>query len=250
MALPDFFVAGAPKAGTTAVHVALARHPSLYMSAVKEPKFFLTDGPPPTRGGPGDVQTYREHVWRRDDYEALFDLGARRGPARRVHAVLPVQPGRAAPYPRAGAGRQADRDPAGPGGAGPFELDPPVVGRPRPGRRLRAGLRRGGTPDRGGLGRLLALHRARPLRGAAGAPLLGVPRGSGLRLPLPRPGRAARPGCWTGSARSSACRRASSARCRGRTSRPTRSDRSGTAAWPRFCAVRRGGWRPAAARAG
>jgi hypothetical protein len=73
MALPDFFVAGAPKAGTTAVHAALARHPSLYMSAVKEPKFFLTDGPPPARGGPGDVQTYREHVWRRDDYEALFD---------------------------------------------------------------------------------------------------------------------------------------------------------------------------------
>ena len=73
MALPDFFVAGAPKAGTTALHAALARHPSLYMSPVKEPKFFLSDGPPPTRGGPGDVRTYREHVWRRRDYEALFD---------------------------------------------------------------------------------------------------------------------------------------------------------------------------------
>jgi hypothetical protein len=72
MALPDFFIAGAPKAGTTALHAALARHPSLYMSAVKEPKFFLTDGPPPTRGGPGDAATYREHVWRRADYEALF----------------------------------------------------------------------------------------------------------------------------------------------------------------------------------
>ena len=73
MALPDFFVAGAPKAGTTALHAALARHPSLYMSPVKEPKFFLTDGPPPSRGGPGDVRTYREHVWRRSEYEALFD---------------------------------------------------------------------------------------------------------------------------------------------------------------------------------
>lgn len=73
MALPDFFVAGAPKAGTTALHAALAKHPSLYMSTVKEPKFFLTDGPPPARGGPGDGQTYREHVWRREDYEALFD---------------------------------------------------------------------------------------------------------------------------------------------------------------------------------
>ena len=73
MALPDFFVAGVPKAGTTALHTALARHPALFMSAVKEPKFFLTDGPPPADGGPGDVKTYREHVWRRGDYEALFD---------------------------------------------------------------------------------------------------------------------------------------------------------------------------------
>jgi hypothetical protein len=73
VALPNFFVAGAPKAGTTALHAALARHPELYMSAVKEPKFFLTDGPPPAQGGPGDAKTYREHVWRRSDYEALFD---------------------------------------------------------------------------------------------------------------------------------------------------------------------------------
>ena len=72
MALPDFFVAGAPKAGSTALHAALARHPSLFMSVVKEPKFFLTHGPPPDRGGPGDARTYREHVWRRADYEALF----------------------------------------------------------------------------------------------------------------------------------------------------------------------------------
>ncbi|SEG54272.1 Sulfotransferase family protein [Thermomonospora echinospora] len=73
MALPDVLVIGAPKAGTTALHSGLARHPRLFMSPVKEPKFFLTDGPPPTRGGPGDAQTYREHVWRRADYEALFD---------------------------------------------------------------------------------------------------------------------------------------------------------------------------------
>ena len=73
MPLPDFLVIGAPKAGTTALHAALARHPSLYLSTVKEPKFFLTDGPPPSKGGgPGDIPTWREHVWRRADYEALF----------------------------------------------------------------------------------------------------------------------------------------------------------------------------------
>jgi hypothetical protein len=103
MALPDFLVIGAPKAGSTAVHAALSQHPGLYMSQVKEPKFFLTDGPPPARGGPGDVQTYREHVWRRSDYEALFDPappGTLRGEAtplylhdpdamQRIHDLIP-----------------------------------------------------------------------------------------------------------------------------------------------------------------
>ena len=82
MPLPDFLIIGAPKAGTTALHAALATHPGLYMSPVKEPKFFLTDGPPPSRGGgPGDIQTWREHVWRREDYEALF-AGAAAGQLR------------------------------------------------------------------------------------------------------------------------------------------------------------------------
>ena len=71
--LPDFLLLGAPKCGTSALHAALARHPGLYLSEPKEPKFFLTDGPPPrTGGGPGDVATWGEHVWRRTDYEALF----------------------------------------------------------------------------------------------------------------------------------------------------------------------------------
>jgi hypothetical protein len=103
VALPDFLVAGVPKAGTTALHAALSRHPGLYLPGIKEPKFFLTDGPPPTRGGPGDAITYREHVWRRDSYEALFDPappGALRGEAtplylydkaamRRIRELIP-----------------------------------------------------------------------------------------------------------------------------------------------------------------
>jgi len=104
VALPDFFVAGVPKAGTTALHSALARHPALFMSTVKEPKFFLTDGPPPAEGGPGDAKTYREHIWRRTDYEALFDgapAGALKGESTpfylynrqalgRIRAVVPA----------------------------------------------------------------------------------------------------------------------------------------------------------------
>jgi hypothetical protein len=103
MALPDFLIAGVPKAGTTALHAALSRHPALYLSPIKEPKFFLTDGPPPAKGGPGDALTYREHVWQRDKYEALFDAapaGALRGEAtplylhdpeamRRIRELIP-----------------------------------------------------------------------------------------------------------------------------------------------------------------
>lgn len=103
MPLPDFLIAGVPKAGTTALHAALTRHPGLFLPETKEPKFFLTDGPPPRHGGPGDVQTYQEHVWRRPDYEALFAAappGALRGEATpfylydhgahdRIHALIP-----------------------------------------------------------------------------------------------------------------------------------------------------------------
>jgi hypothetical protein len=93
MALPTFFIAGAPKAGTTALHVALARHPQLFMTRVKEPKFFLTDGPPPRQGGPGDARTYRQYVWRRADYEALFDAappGAMRGESTSLYLYDPA----------------------------------------------------------------------------------------------------------------------------------------------------------------
>jgi len=77
--LPDFLLVGAPKCGTSALHAALARHPALYLSEPKEPKFFLTDDAPPpaSGGGPGDVATWAEHVWRRADYEALFAAAPR-----------------------------------------------------------------------------------------------------------------------------------------------------------------------------
>ena len=73
--LPQFVIAGAPKAGTTALHAALATHPGLYLSPVKEPKYYLTGGRPPARSeqrGPGDAHSAREWVWRRDDYLGLF----------------------------------------------------------------------------------------------------------------------------------------------------------------------------------
>jgi len=73
VALPDFFIVGVPKAGTSALHAALARHPELFLSPTKEPKFYLCDGPPIRRGGPGDAHSYGEWIWDRRRYEAMFD---------------------------------------------------------------------------------------------------------------------------------------------------------------------------------
>jgi len=76
MALPDFFIAGAPKAGTTALHAALTHHPQLYFPRSKEPKYFLCGDRPPDldrQRGPGDAHSAGEWVWRRDRYERLFD---------------------------------------------------------------------------------------------------------------------------------------------------------------------------------
>jgi hypothetical protein len=70
--LPDFYVIGAPKAGSTALHDALLHHPQLYLSPVKEPKFFLCEGRPTNQNGPGDAHSAQEWVWRGADYERLF----------------------------------------------------------------------------------------------------------------------------------------------------------------------------------
>jgi len=40
---PNFFIVGAPKSGTTAMHSYLVRHPQIFMSAHKEPHYFGTD---------------------------------------------------------------------------------------------------------------------------------------------------------------------------------------------------------------
>ena len=79
---PDAIIIGAPKAGTSALHAALARHPQVHASAVKEPKYYMcTDAPPPAYRGPGDAHSQREWVWRRQDYQALF-AGAPTGTVR------------------------------------------------------------------------------------------------------------------------------------------------------------------------
>jgi hypothetical protein len=68
MALPNFLVLGAQKAGTTSLHNYLAQHPEIFMSREKEPHYFSlgdTAGPPPPRDA-----FVAESL---SEYERLFD---------------------------------------------------------------------------------------------------------------------------------------------------------------------------------
>jgi hypothetical protein len=70
--LPDFFIAGQPKSGTTALYEMLRRHPQIYMPEGKEPWYFaqeLHERTPPRPGGTAKTL---------EEYAALF-AGARPG---------------------------------------------------------------------------------------------------------------------------------------------------------------------------
>ena len=80
--VPDALIIGAPKAGTSALHAALAQHPQIYASPVKEPKYYMCwDAPPPAYSGPGDAHSNQEWIWRSEDYQTLF-RGAREDAVR------------------------------------------------------------------------------------------------------------------------------------------------------------------------
>lgn len=88
--VPDFFIVGHHKSGTTAMYEMLRRHPEIFMPGMKEPEFFGRDrsqrqeGPPnPTRRartfGETRPQTYAEYL-------ALFAAAA---PEQRVGEASP-----------------------------------------------------------------------------------------------------------------------------------------------------------------
>ena len=86
MALPTFFVIGAPKAGTTSLHAYLSEHPQIHMSAIKEPRFFA--------GPPGDLPFPPDWVPDLPTYESLFDSPlAVRGESSTDYAIHPRRAG-------------------------------------------------------------------------------------------------------------------------------------------------------------
>ncbi|MGV2829131.1 sulfotransferase family protein [Myxosarcina sp. GI1(2024)] len=73
MSMPNFCIIGAAKSGTTSLYQYLNQHPQVYMSPVKEPRFFgLEEETPPNFRGPRDEYTNRILIKNIDDYQALF----------------------------------------------------------------------------------------------------------------------------------------------------------------------------------
>jgi hypothetical protein len=72
--LPNTFVIGAAKSGTTSLYDYLDQHPEVFMSPVKEPRYFAYAENPPEMAGPGDEETNRESgaVYTLEEYRALF----------------------------------------------------------------------------------------------------------------------------------------------------------------------------------
>jgi len=74
MPLPNFFMIGAAKCGTTAITEYLKQHPQVFISPRKEPFYFMLNDQPPTYAGPGDldvIEPMAVHDWAA--YQALFD---------------------------------------------------------------------------------------------------------------------------------------------------------------------------------
>ncbi len=68
--LPDFIIGGAPKSGTTTLNYNLGQHPDIYMSPIKEPRYFAYDADNPqhqTRSG------FHFPIRTLDEYAKLFD---------------------------------------------------------------------------------------------------------------------------------------------------------------------------------
>ena len=63
MTLPNFFIVGAPKAGTTSLYDYFRAHPEIYMSPVKGPRFFCYTNQ--------QDSNYRFRTL--EEYAALFD---------------------------------------------------------------------------------------------------------------------------------------------------------------------------------
>lgn len=73
--LPNFFIIGAAKSGTTSLYAYLRQHPDVCMPSVKEPRYFAYLDDPPRMVGPGDRESNEAAgvVYDAAAYRSLFE---------------------------------------------------------------------------------------------------------------------------------------------------------------------------------
>ena len=97
MTMPNFLIIGTSRAGTTALYHYLKQHPQIYMSPIKEPRFFAFEGEKLEFGGPGDERLKCEIITHINDYCALFQMVSKEtaiGEASPVYLYSPKAPER------------------------------------------------------------------------------------------------------------------------------------------------------------
>lgn len=70
--LPNFLLVGSAKCGTTSMSEYLKQHPQIFLSKIKEPRFFSNQSHQPPLGGPGDTKRENRYIKNYSDYQALF----------------------------------------------------------------------------------------------------------------------------------------------------------------------------------
>lgn len=70
--LPNFLIVGAPKCGTTSIASSISRHPDIYISPIKEPKFITAQFIRFPLSGPGDDFIENFTVKDFEGYKGLF----------------------------------------------------------------------------------------------------------------------------------------------------------------------------------
>ena len=70
--LPNFFIVGAARSGTTSLDRYLSQHPEIYVTPRKETHFFAVDDFPPSFKGPGDEKLNTSVIRDEEQYAQLF----------------------------------------------------------------------------------------------------------------------------------------------------------------------------------
>lgn len=92
--LPNFFIIGAAKAGTTTLYHQLGSHPDIFFPQKKEPNFFSLNGSPPRCPEQGAERIILNSVFNQAEYEKLYEGSAApiRGDASPSYLYSPAAP--------------------------------------------------------------------------------------------------------------------------------------------------------------